>query len=140
MRLYGMGREDSRRSTHKTGIILRLRPPDRRRNTHKITRNEHKPSPIKIGQRDPEQIAESENQDRHAGELDHVRQGAVEVLDVVAEHGRQREGAEALAEAAVEGVGDGEDFPRCVPVLCSPPGLASQAPSSPRGERLHVVL
>lgn len=64
----------------------------------------------------PNEVAEAKDEDGHSGELDGIRQRAVEFLDVVAKHGGERQRSEPLHEGDETGGDDRRDLPTRLPV------------------------
>ena len=60
----------------------------------------------------PYKVAEAEDEDGNASELDGIRQGAMKLLDIIAKHRSQRQWAKALHECDEARRGNSGDFPR----------------------------
>lgn len=76
----------------------------------------NRPPAEAAGQRYPDEVCETQDQDRHANEVDDCRQRRVEVFHVVRYLGSQRQRTNAVVEGAKRHGTHSEPFPRSTPV------------------------
>ena len=103
-------------SSHETTVGLCSSSPDTRNKIDDLGGQIDRASTERGAEWNPEEIAETENEDGDASELDSFGEGAVELFDVVFEHRRQRQWAKPLGEGDHARCSDGSDLPPEAPV------------------------